>query len=376
LPNSFEELDPGQQKFLLGRWLGMTALADRPPVMTDLGERSTPAQEEEERALAQEAKAVRELLETATRNALGEAQPVGAFLSGLPAGIAGLSGSGPGPHPYRLALEQRIAAYETDPIDPFEEVLKRAQEVAVWLYEREGHQPDLPSVRCELSLDRDPPPIPPPPGPAVNGSLESKQSGTVVARLKLTSAKFWWEEMCALTYATLHELVVHAFAAADARNSVDAFAEGWMDYIAFELHQELKGGRLPNLRSPLAADLSPVDQGYDAANLHMARAEGKHLIRRGRPAAEAAHDALRSSGLTPDEARDAIWAFSTALNRSDVDPSRRSEACEAIKRAAAAPGSPVLAAWVQTARDVEAAAHAQRKIEVVTDFVMSNNCNA
>ena len=186
-------------------------------------------------------------------------------------------------------------------------------------------------MRCELSLD----PVAKPPFPgfaAVNGHLETRDSGVAVAWLELTATQFWREEMCALTYATLHELVVHGLSSPVGRDSTDSFVEGWMDFLAFDLHRRLCEGELP-FTAALADSLPPHEQQVEAEGLHVARGRTRGVTRVGRAAARDAQSALVNAlGLVPGTR--AMRAFSAALNRGDVSADRRAEACEAIGRAA------------------------------------------
>jgi hypothetical protein len=366
LTDPLEKLSLGRRKFCLGRWLGMTAFGEVSPALIDLDQPQASTEVAAEEALELEQLDARATLETATQVALrNEIQEVVPFLTGLAPGIAALNVGGSQSHPYLEALERRVDAFLADPFDPYKVVLEAALEVAVGFYEREGFGLHLPSARCELGLDDGGEPCPPS-RPAVNGALEVRSAGLVVARLTLRASKLWREEICALTYATLHELVVHGFAAPHARGSVDAFAEGWMDFVAFQLHERLKLGRLPQ-RSPLTTDFPAAQQGYHAFIAHAARIEEKPLLQAGRVAAEMAQDALFGEFSSDDDARAAMWAFSVALNRSEIDSSRRSDFCELIGQDTM--GTRILPGFVLAARAVQAVSDPAEKLQIASDFV-------
>lgn len=361
-----EKLDLGRRKFCLGRWLGMVAFGEVSPVLVDIGGTPTPNQKKAEGSIRREYHDTRSALDAATEIALrDDVQEVIPFLTTLAPGIAALSGWDSGSHPYLEALERRVAAFRADPFDPFGTILETARQVAAGFYEREGYGPDLPKTRCEIGLDPGDKPRSPS-RPAVDGALEVRSGDTVVARLMLSAAKFWRAEICALTYATLHELVVHGFAAAHARGSVDAFAEGWMDFVAFQLHGQLKLGRLMQ-RSPFDGDFSTAQQGHHALVSHALRSEGKPLLETGRLAADMAQGALLQESSGDDEAREAMWAISAALNRSEVDSSRRSSLCELIEQDRA--GTLVLPSFVEAARSVQAASDPAAKLAIANALV-------
>lgn len=344
----------------------MTAFGEVSPALIDFDQREASAERAAEEALELEQLDARATLEIATQVALrNETQEVIPFLTGLAPGIAALNVGGSRSHPYLEALERRVDAFLADSFDPFKTVLETALEVAVGFYERQGFGPHLPSAWCELGLDDGGGPCPPS-RPAINGVLEARSVNLVVARLTLMASKLWREEICALTYATLHEFVVHGFAAPHARGSVDAFAEGWMDFVTFQLHEQLKLGRLAQ-RSPLATDFPAAQQGHHAFVAHAARTEEKPLLQTGRVAAEMAQDALFGGSSSDDDARAAMWAFSVALNRSEIDPSRRSNFCELIEQDTT--GTRILPGFVVAAQAVQAASDPTEKLQIASDFV-------
>lgn len=360
-----DTLSLAQRKFLVGRWIGVVAVGaiSRAVPGAEAGDRAAVKAEKE---IGVELQDVTELIQSGTIRALrDEVEEVDAYLARLGPEVADLANSGSGGGPCVRELEQRLAIYRADPVDPFEAAFKVADDVARWLYEAQGFGDELPSARCELSLDPDSRRSTGPDA-AVTGALREGSTSSVVARIDFSAAKFWREEVCALTYVALHELVVHGFAADGARSDSDAFAEGWMDFVAFGLHERLAAGELPQ-RCPFEAEIHPAHQAHHASVAHVTRGQRSALAESGRIAAIAAQRALARDLGSRDAGQAAMWAFSAALNRSEIDSSRRSEMCELIEWATEE--DKLLDAFVDAARRVEAASDSDDKIQIACEFV-------
>jgi hypothetical protein len=343
----------------------MVALAEVPALVSDLDGEETANSKAAELQLGAELETARKLVEVLTRGALekDDNSPLDEFLTQM---VEVVSLSSP---TYGKTLERQIDAFRKHPMDPFAVIFEAARKASVWFYEREGHGVGDQPIRCELSLGPGRGDGMLPTGPQVNGALDSRSSGTLVVWLKLTSASFWDAEICALSYTIIHELVVHGFASANNRTSVERFAEGWMDFIAHQLHSELSQNRLPGLQSPLSREFPPNQQEYFATLIHAARAEAQELVKKGRLAAMGARNALLAQfGGDTNRARNALWAFSAALNRSAVKPGRRSEACEAIGRAAASRDEVRLQRWFSAVEAIERASSAELKVKASAEF--------
>jgi hypothetical protein len=360
-----DTLDLRQQKFVVGRWVGVAATGAVRRAVAGADDGDPEAIEAEER-IGRELEDVTDLVQTGTIRALRDEdreEDLDAYLARLGSEVARLASPGSGSGPCVTKLVEGLDSYRAAPFDPFEVTFGIAEEVARELYEEQGFGPELPAVRCELLLDPDA--RRPGPEPAVTGALRTGSATSVVARLELSAAKFWREEICALTYVALHELVVHGFAAAGARAHTDAFAEGWMDFVAFGLHQRLTAGDLPQ-RCPFETDIHPMQQSLRASLDHAARGRGSVLIESGEVAARAAEQALVDDFGDRDRGWAAMRAFSVALNRSEVDFSRRSEMCERIvwhtdeRR--------IMPAFVAAAKGIQAVSDPQDKIQIATEF--------
>lgn len=362
-----ETLTAGPRKFCIGRLLGMAALAELPPVAIDLDGEEGIETEATEMRLSRERDLARGTIENQTRVALAERRvPIEVFLPILADAVAAAR-LGTTPNAYAEPLRRRIAAFEAQPFDPLESIFDVALQASRWMYERAGHPVDGQGVRCELSLGPKNAEGTLPYAPAVNGALRSGDANLIV-QLILSPQRFWTEELCALTYTAIHELVVHGFASSNARNSVDSFAEGWMDHVAYQLHRTLVGDRVPGLRSALSGHFPGAQQELCAQLVHIARSEARELNKRGREAAIEARRALgRALGGDPVVADEAMCAFSVALNRSSVGPSRRAEVCEAVGRAAVGSG-PLESRWLATVEAVQAAASPTLKLDAVERF--------
>jgi hypothetical protein len=326
-----DALDDGRRKFCVGRWLGMRVLGDEPPITIDLEESHGASQSSDEQALQADYEAVKRTIETLTKNALdaGSEEDMSAFLDRLVRSVQE-AGTSAGIAKYANALRNVIDTYLAAPQDPFSVQFEATRELAAWLYNHQRLPVDSGSVRYELGVASTGSPHGLPLCSAVGGQCRLGAAQRVVG-VKLTGDSFWLAEMCAIPYVLLHELVVHAFAAPHAVTSGDGFADGWMDYVAYDLHHEWTRGRLSGKGSPLAVELPPSQQHYQAELLHVARATGRAVIKKNKIAATEAHEALRrqNRGL----ARAMLWAFSLALNRSDMESTARAEACEQLGRA-------------------------------------------
>jgi hypothetical protein len=360
-----ETLPVGRRKFCVGRWLGMLALAEDSPVAIDIEEQDTAqgllGEARDEANLAN----ARRDLESMTVGAISDdAEPMPAFLDRLVGTVQNASPSG-GAANHAAALRRRIDAYIETPDDPFGTLFDAACDVASAFYADQQLPVDTASTRCELGVAAKGIPHKLPMGAAVGGGLRPTVTGTV-AKVSLTADAFWRPEMCAIFYVMLHELVVHAFAAPHAQQSGDGFAEGWMDFVAYDLHEQFSTGQLAQ-GSPLPREFPRSDQRYQAQVLHTARSAGREVIAAGKIAAQLAEGALQAEH-GPDVAREMLWAFSAALNRSALPPSVRSEACEQLGRAFTT-GAAVAKEWVEVAGEIHAESDGIDRIRIAERFV-------
>jgi hypothetical protein len=367
-----DALDDGRRRFCVGRWLGMRALGENPPATIDLGGSTAGGRLAEEAAAQADYKAAKRSVELITNGALerGGEESMSAFLDRLVATVR-IAGTSLGLANHADALENVSSAYLAAPEDPFRVQFEVACDLAVWLYGHLGLPVDPHSVRYEMAVTKAGIPHELSHCPAVDGGCRVN-GPRVVAGIRLTGERFWCAEMCAIPYVLLHELVVHAFAAPHAIKNGDGFADGWMDYIAFDLHRELTSRRLPE-RSPLSDTLSSGQQYYQAELLHAARATGRAVIKDSKIAATQAHDALRRAA-TESEARIMLWGLSVALNRSDMESTLRAEACEQLGRALAQDGTDVQTEAETALREAAAAVRSapgpSERIELSEAFAM------
>lgn len=315
----------------------MLALGENPPARIDLDEPVAGGRLAEEEAAQADYETAKHGIELITNGALesGGEEPMAAFLDRLVAAVK-IAGTSPGVVKYADALRDVSNAFLATPEDPFRVQFDAARDLAVWLYGHLGFSIDPSIVRYEMAVVKAGIPHDLSHCPAVDGGCRVSGSRVVVG-IKLTGERFWRAEMCTVPYVLLHELIVHAFAARHAIESVDGFADGWMDYIAFDLHHELTRRRLYQ-QSPLAEKLSSGQQHYQADLLHVARATSRAVIKDSKIAATQAHDAIRRVAAEAP-ARKMMWALSAALNRSRMESSLRAEACEQLGRALAQDGS-------------------------------------
>ena len=137
-----------------------------------------------------------------------------------------------------------------------------------------GFPPDtvLPQIFLATCHDPDPNPVFAHGEFFVYGLTQFLDRGPTIAMLAFRTAGFGWECFNACPYVLFHECIAHAFqdilpaAARREPNKYDAFAEGWMDWVALQVLHDRVAGRAPrNLElraSPLSADASVAAERY------------------------------------------------------------------------------------------------------------------
>jgi hypothetical protein len=307
----------------------------------------------------------------ATTNALteGNQESMRVFLDRL-VHVVKTAGASPGLEKYATALRAQVDAYLRSPEDPFAAMFEIARDLATSFYAEQQLTTEANSIRCEVSVAKKGSLHGLARAPEVGGGMRVMQDGILI-RVRLTRDSFWRREMCAIPYVLLHELIVHAFAASDERESGDSFADGWMDFVVHDLHWLLASERLPAQQCPLVESLPANEQRFHAKQLHSARAADRAILERGTIAAETALNALASQH-GEDRGRKLMWAFSSALNQSDMASTERSEACEQLSRMLSKGSDDARAAargdWVAAAASVDQETTGHGRIRIARDF--------
>ncbi len=138
-----------------------------------------------------------------------------------------------------------------------------------------------------------------------------------------------WRSRTATFYVLLHELISHAFVGPwdgrRAREKADPwFAEGWMDTVAFQVHNEVfEGSR--SFGAYFADGLDYREDRLDSAHaLYEARyvegRDGRAYAGRklGRDAADRVLEVFRRLPETGDDPRASLWRLSAAINTSPL----------------------------------------------------------
>jgi hypothetical protein len=367
-----DALDSSERRFCVGRWLGMLALREDLPIEIDICEAEDEPRVRREKQAQAAFAAARKQIETTTEGALcdGREEEMDRFLERLATNVAGAGTSGwiAG---HAAALSRRIATYLAAPEDPFDIIAQAALEHSIALYEQHGHGVHADRLRLELGVASKGKAAALSLLPAVGGGCRVNGARVVVCA-KLKDDPFWRPEMCSLLYVFLHELIVHAFAAEQAIESPDGFAEGWMDAIAFGLHRDLTRPRMPPT-APFGADLPLAWQHHHAEQIHVNRAGGSVAIRDCKMAATSASNVLESRHGSSD-AHAAMRAFSVALNTCEIEPTVRAEACEQLGRDLGHPDEQARTSaeeqWAELAVAVSATMDATDSMRLAEDFAL------
>jgi hypothetical protein len=371
-------MDAGRFRFCVGQWLAMLALADDPPVRADADLDAHGDVEPAAEAQALDAwQVARNRVEAFNREQLEfPLNPsLHAFLDQLVADVR-RAPAAPGLELHALALAGYVAdrapadgADSTTMLEehePFAELFTIAEHCARHVYGNHAN----PHVRFEVCLlthgrphqlagDL----------PAVSGRSRVSADGEVAITLVLTGEAFWLQELAASTYVLLHELIVHAFAAPHARLDSTGYAEGWMDFVAHDVHLALTGELLPLTRAH-PAELLAGEQLHHAWALHAARSRGTRVVQKNAIAAERAmHELAETYGLPLG--RQYMWAYSAALNQSTVRPSDRAAWSEGLGRALQGGDRAAAAAWCLAAREVHDAQTPLHRIRIASFYCES-----
>lgn len=171
------------------------------------------------------------------------------------------------------------------------------------------------------------------------GGMTVCSSRTTQTRIELILAVggLDWRSRMATFYVLLHELISHAFvgpwSSPRAQEKGDLwFAEGWMDTIAFQVHNEIFESS-PRFDASIANRLGHHDDRLASARaLYEARyvkadGDGRAFAGRklGRDAANRVLDAFGRLPETEDDPLGSLWRLSAALNTSSLPQIARRE---------------------------------------------------
>jgi hypothetical protein len=197
-------------------------------------------------------------------------------------------------------------------------------------------------------------------------TILSRRSLDAKVKLILVPSSLDWPTVLAGSYVLLHELISHAFVGPwtvpeRAERKADVrFAEGWMDAVAFQVHDETMNGGHALGSFGARFDYQSARQN-SARTLHEARyvsgsddqAYGARDL--GRDAAERVLDLFRRLPETEPDPRAALWRLSAALNTSPLPQLDRRELVMALCRSLhpsrlsrAAPVISAVRAWAET----------------------------
>ena len=314
-----ERLEIGQQKFVLGRWLGHEGLDKC---------RRWCARDPTKRQLRADAAT---LLDALTRGTLADKrspESVEAFLTRLPSELERSLTASTATQRLLAAIAERVERHLEGPVDPFRRAFDLAAQASARLC---GAPAECAARPLEIYIARSGRLHDLPVSIQVAGKLVGAESGGTV-ELHLTADSFRAAEAHAVPYALFHEFVVHGHASAAAREDVGSFAEGWMDAVAFDVHTTAVR------REPPLADLD-VDLPFEREATFRA-GERFHLARHHSDGAIDGSAEMRTVGwqsalITLDATqrlghpRQDFWALSMAFNRGALPPYLRDEACEA-----------------------------------------------
>lgn len=227
-------------------------------------------------------------------------------------------------------LQKLAERYAAAGDDPYQQTFDRVLMVSCRFYERCPME-RIARPRFEIVIE--------PSGKVHDFYTRVQVSGKVrddgaVVRLLLTAESFSLAEVRATPYVLLHELIVHALAGPAAANHGKAFAEGWMDAVAAEVHNHAVCATGAFSTAPPFPD-SAKTQGWGIA-LQMARGQsGKGVGQRlkGSEAARSVKTMLKSLA-GPARAEHEFWTLSAALNRGPLAEVDREDLVEIVTSAA------------------------------------------
>jgi hypothetical protein len=213
--------------------------------------------------------------------------------------------------------------------DPLSRDSRTALDVAAAFHSRAGIEiPDamLGDVTFRVGWNQSRTPHPYPTDQQVGGlTILSPRSLRAKVHLILVPSSFDWRTRLATSYVLLHELISHVFvgpwtAPVRADSKADArFAEGWMDTVAFQVHDEVMSGghglgafgdRFGHQSARKAAARSLHDARYAAGS--DGQAYGARDL--GRDTANRVLDVFTRLPETSSDPLEALWRLSAALN--------------------------------------------------------------
>jgi hypothetical protein len=218
------------------------------------------------------------------------------------------------------SLKAAVEAYLDGGPDPLQETFELVAKESRRVYACAGVECSDADLRFRVRLDLAGSPHPFKSRILVGG--QTVATGPTQVYLDLTAESLSTDEWRAVPYVLFHEVVVHALAHPDVIESSDGFAEGWMDLVAWQAHEQACETLFDHRAREVGASL------HSARFQEPARKGGKEYralaVRR-----KAKSVAIRLSGLLAEQLGDgdagdaALIQLSVALNRAALDKRQR-----------------------------------------------------
>lgn len=316
--SSLADLVPDRQRFLLARLLGHEAVERCRGVV-------------DERLLH----AIREDLDLYTRFTLGSPTDpgVGPYLRALPDALRRRADPANGAAAHQVAgeLDALVGVALKGGTDPVGAMHDAVLVEALRFYSEAGvpRTPEemrfrvllqLAGATHELATDV-----------MVNGYTNRRS--VLEIQIHLSAETLGYAEFRAIPYVLFHEAIVHALAAPEMTEAQDYFAEGWMDFVAAEVHGEaLRGSAVPG--GTALGMARPQDTEDYGDSLYRARyrpdSPGRGHCNKGRDAARLVQDGLRAI-CGAAEGRRQFWCLSAAINAIPMAPVDRDDLVESLE---------------------------------------------
>lgn len=218
------------------------------------------------------------------------------------------------------SLRSAVEAYLEGSGDPLQSTFELVAEESQRLYDRARIGCDAADLLFQVRLDLEGSPHPFKSSILVGG--QTIGAGPTSIHLDLSAESLSLDEWQAVPYVLFHEVVVHAMAHPDVIESRDGFAEGWMDLVAADAHEQACDTLFDERVRDVGASLHSAR--YQEPPRRTGREYRALAIRRKARAVAIRLSVLFAEQLGGGDAGDAAFIqFSLALNRAPLDKRRR-----------------------------------------------------